>query len=44
MQNHDEITSKSKFWNQAVQFWYLHHPALSNSLLFLVLTDTLVRL
>ena len=32
MQNHYEITSKSKFWNQHVQLWYLHHPALSNSL------------
>ena len=27
MQNHHEITSTSKFWNQSVQFWYLHHPA-----------------
>ena len=23
---------KSMFWNQNVQLWYLHHPALSNSL------------
>ena len=28
------ITSKSKFSNQNVQFGYLHHPALSNSLLY----------
>ena len=27
LQNDDEITSKSKFWNQNVQFWYLHHLA-----------------
>ena len=32
LQNDYEITSWSKFWNQHVQFWYLHHPALSNSL------------
>ena len=32
MQNHHEITSKNKFGNQNVQFWYLHHFALSNSL------------
>ena len=32
MQNHYETTSKRKFWNQNVQFWYLHHLALSNSL------------
>ena len=32
LQNDYEITSKSKFWNQQVYFWYLHHPALSNSL------------
>ena len=30
--NDYEITSKTKFSNQNVQFWYLHHPALSNSL------------
>ena len=34
-QNDYKITSKSKFSNQNVQFWYLHHPALSNSLMFL---------
>ena len=28
-------TSKSKFWKQDVQFWYLHHPAISNSLIHL---------
>ena len=32
MQNHYEIIFKSRFWNQSVQFCYLHHPALSNSL------------
>ena len=35
MQNHCDGTSKlqkSKFWNQHVQFWYLYHSALSNSL------------
>ena len=31
-QNDYEITSESKFWKQNVQFWYLHHPALSNNL------------
>ena len=28
------MTSKSKFWNQYIQFWCLRHPALGNSLLF----------
>ena len=32
MQNDYEITSKSKFSNQKVQFWYLRHPALNNKL------------
>ena len=32
MQNDLEIISKNKFSNQNVQFWYLRHPALSNSL------------
>ena len=32
LQNDDEITSKSKFSNQDVQFSYPQHPALSNSL------------
>ena len=31
-QNAYEITSKSKLWIQNMLFWYLHHPALSNSL------------
>ena len=31
-QNDYEITSKIKFWNQSVRFWYLHLPALINSL------------
>ena len=30
--NDYKITSKSKFSNQNVQFWYLLHPALSHSL------------
>ena len=32
----DEITHlylKNKFWNEREQFWYLHHPALSYSLI-----------
>ena len=32
LQNDYEITLTSKFWNQNVQFSYLRHPALSNSL------------
>ena len=32
MQNHYEITSKNKFWNQSVQFLYFYHPVPSNSL------------
>ena len=32
LQNDYEITSTSKFWNQSVQFWYLHLLVLSNSL------------
>ena len=32
LQKNYEITSKSKFWNQYEQFWYLHHPALINNL------------
>ena len=27
-----KLFSKSRFWNQSVQYWYLHHPALSNRL------------
>ena len=38
-QNDYEITSKRKFSNQNVQFWYLRHPALSNSLHIVVLVD-----
>ena len=33
-QNNYEITSKRQLLEPNVQFWYLHHPALSNSLLF----------
>ena len=32
LQKDYEITSKNMFWSQSVQFWYPHHPALSNSL------------
>ena len=34
MQNHCEIYLKKKVLepNEKMQFWYLHHPALSNSL------------
>ena len=35
-QNDYEITSKSKFWSPSVQNSYLHHPALSNNLDFLI--------
>ena len=31
LQNDYRISLKSKFLNQNVQFWYLRHPALSNS-------------
>ena len=29
LQSNYEITSKCKFWNQNMQFWYLHLPAYS---------------
>ena len=36
LQNDYKITSKSKFSNQNLQFWYLLHRALSYSLSFLI--------
>ena len=32
LQSDCAVIFKNKFWNHNVQFWYLYHPAFSNSL------------